>query len=428
MAARRHSQRGIGTLAVSMILLFATSLVLFHLNRSLIFEQKTSANQVRSTSALEAAEAGLEWATGMLNRPYDISTACVFDTTTNVSFKKRYAQTQFASGSTAISVATNVRPGCTINADNTLTCGCPAVPVSGTAVADLTNTTPLPGFTVSFANVDSESLEVTSVGCSAIAGPCTSATASGSDATATVRVILKLQPTLRSAPAAALTCGTLCALSGSFNVSNTDVLTNGITVNSGTSTTGGNQVQTIAGIPYQNSIVANDATLNTISTADPTCSQDKLFNAYFGTTVAAYAAAPSTKTLTCTSANDCGAQINTAYNDGWRSFYFPAATGFALNMAAPFSQLGTRTDPVTLVTDGQMDINAHVAIYGLLYSDNATNNSLGTGNSDIYGAVLTCARFDSNGNGTVTYDADALRNAQRDTGILVRVPGSWRDF
>ena len=38
-------------------------------NRNLIVEQKTSANQYRSTLAMEAAEAGLEWATAMLNKP-----------------------------------------------------------------------------------------------------------------------------------------------------------------------------------------------------------------------------------------------------------------------------------------------------------------------------------------------------------------------
>ena len=54
------SQRGAAALAVSMLLLFASSIVVFYLNRGLIFEQKTFANQMRSTSAFEVAEAGVE--------------------------------------------------------------------------------------------------------------------------------------------------------------------------------------------------------------------------------------------------------------------------------------------------------------------------------------------------------------------------------
>lgn len=433
MKTRFARQRGVGTLAVAMLLLFASSIVVFYLNRSLIFEQKTAANQQRSTSAFEAADAGLEWATGMLNSPYDVSAACVFDTTTNVSFRKKYALTQFAASVTAIRPDVAVRPGCTINANGTLTCSCPAA----AGVASLTNTTPLPGFTVSFAAVtnpatgavDDDSLEVISTGCSAIAGPCTAATAANSDATATVRVVVKLAPLLRSAPAAALTCGTSCALGGSFDVANTDIATNGITVNSGTATTGGtSHLTTIPGIPPQNSVVANDPTLSTISASDPTCSNDRIFNAYFGTTVAEYAASPSTKTITCTSANDCGSKIGAAYNDGWRAFFFTKATGWALNNSAPFSQLGSPTDPVTMVTEGNVDVNGNIAIYGLVYSDNSVNGTTGTGTSDIYGALITCAAFTSNGNGLVSYDGNALKNAQRIGAVMVRVPGSWRDF
>ena len=32
-----------------------------------------------------------------------------------------------------------------------------------------------------------------------------------------------------------------------------------------------------------------------------------------------------------------------------------------------------------------------------------------------------------NGNGTLSYDPDALKNARRMTALMVRVPCSWRD-
>ena len=48
---RGRQQRGAAALAVTLLLLFATSITAFYLNRGLIFEQKVSANQLRSTTA-----------------------------------------------------------------------------------------------------------------------------------------------------------------------------------------------------------------------------------------------------------------------------------------------------------------------------------------------------------------------------------------
>ena len=52
-------QRGVGSLAITTLLLLAASIVVLYLNRSVIFEQRTSANQMRAASAHEMAEAGL---------------------------------------------------------------------------------------------------------------------------------------------------------------------------------------------------------------------------------------------------------------------------------------------------------------------------------------------------------------------------------
>jgi Tfp pilus assembly protein PilX len=68
VSTRRHAhqgQRGVATLIVVLVLFFVVSLVAAYTNRNLIFEQRTASNQYRSTQALEAAEAGLEWAISM---------------------------------------------------------------------------------------------------------------------------------------------------------------------------------------------------------------------------------------------------------------------------------------------------------------------------------------------------------------------------
>lgn len=422
---RRKSQRGAAALAVSLLLLFGTTIVVFYVNRGLIFEQKTSADQSRSTSAFEAAEAGLEWATGMLNRPYDIQADCTFNTTTNISFRKKYVQTQWNAGTnptTDVVPATNVFPGCYMNGA-ALTCSCPDVPSSGTATASLSPGTARPGFTVAFQAVagDPLSVLVTSVGCSGSTAACTAATAASSDATATVRAILKFRRVLRAAPAAALTCGTSCGLSGSFNVVNYDASVNGITVNAGTTTSGATAgtIGTVPGIPPENSVIANDASLSALATADPTCSTGAMFAAYFGSTVAEYAASPAVATVTDKSA------FLSKLADGYRSFYFPSGA----NLQGTAFTAGSQNDPVTIVVDnGDLKINSQTLIYGLIFGNNAEAGSIGTGSSQIYGALVACNEFTSNGNGVVAYDGKALANAQLNTATMVRVPGSWRDF
>ena len=49
------AQRGAAALVVVMVLFFIISLVAAYASRNMIFEQKTSANQYRSTAAMEAA-------------------------------------------------------------------------------------------------------------------------------------------------------------------------------------------------------------------------------------------------------------------------------------------------------------------------------------------------------------------------------------
>lgn len=454
-----NRQRGAAALAVSMLLLFASSVIVFYMNRGLVFEQKTSANQLRSTAAFEVAEAGIEWATGMLNRPFDIDASCDALSTTDVSFRRLYIQTGFSGGNSNVAVATNTFPGCKVNG-TTLTCRCPVPspppnpltrPFQNELVAN-------PGaalqssFTVAFApvndpvtgNADPTAVRITSTGCTPQAGMCkpatnvvnvsdgSAATTGTSDATATVSVILKLNPALRAAPSAALTCGSSCAVGGSYNIYNYEVASNGYLVNAGTTITQGNGTTyaTIPGQPIQNALIAGDTSLSSLSSSDPTCSNSAMFNAYFGSTLAAYAASADVRTIPgCDQANTCGTLLSAAYAAGWRSFYFP--DGLALNNSSGFpgNTLGSPAagQGVNLVTPAGISINGNITINGLLFSNSANFNDFGTGTADINGALISCAAYSNNGNGTLSYNSAALGGTGLRPGVMVRVPGSWRD-
>lgn len=408
-------------MAISMLLLVGASIVIFYLNRSLIFEQRSSANQLRSTAALEVAEAGLEWATGMLNRPEHIGIDCMPDPTATASFRQKYVTPPPPPPPSPPPVL----PGCNMSGA-VLNCSCPG---SGTAALGAGE---WPGFTVSFAavplpspphpsgTVDPDSVRVTAVGCNAMSGACTSLAAASADATATVEAIVKLSPAFRAPPAAALTCGGAGCDIGTSNIENRDVATNGITVNAaGVAVAPADQLSTIAGLPPENSVLASDASLAALATADPGCTDGALFKAYFGSTLAAYANSPRTRKLSCNSTSACG-ELGTAYEAGWRSFY--SAGGLQLSGT---DTLGDGADPVTIVSPGNVSISDGMTVHGLVYAGTA---SLGAGGPTVRGALLACTAFTGPGTGSLIYDPVALRNVQRNSAVMVRVPGSWRDF
>ncbi|MBI3157083.1 MAG: pilus assembly PilX N-terminal domain-containing protein [Burkholderiales bacterium] len=430
----RRRQRGAGALGVTVLLLLTMSVVALYLNRGLLFEQRTSANQLRATQAFEAAEAGIEWATGMLNAPQAVDAACTLSAASaSGSFRRRYLLTDATT--TDFAIATTVLPGCKVDGGVLTACSCPAVPGSGTAVAAL-GAAQQPGFTVRFETVvtdpatgatDHEAVRVVAWGCAAQAGACTAASAAdpNADGVATVSTIVKLAPALRAAPATPLTCGLNCNLSGSYNIVNLDPLTNGMLVNAGETVTqgGGVTLTTLPGMPAQNSIVATDDTLKNVASADADCSNSGIFQQYFGAPIEEYASSPSTKKLSCGSSADCTSKLLDAYDDGWRSFFFESDVQLAGNHT-----LGSTLEPVILVTENNLKITGTWEITGLIFSNNSEWDNLGTGSSKLNGAQLSCANYKNNGNGTITYDPDALRNARRMSATLVRVPGSWRDW
>lgn len=421
-----HRMRGSGTLATVGLLLLGTLVALLYLNRGIVFEQRTASNQWRSTQALETAEAGIEWATGMLNAPYDMGADCQFLASANASFRKQYVMTQWNSIPTPSSdiVPSAALPSCRITAAGRV-CSCP----SNTTTAAPSIAGQGASFSVRFEAVpgDAEAVRVTAWGCAPTDGGqvCNAGNATGTDAHAKVGAVLKLKPVLRAAPAVPLTCGRACDLSGSYNINNRDVATNGLLINAGTTITSGPGVSmsTLPGQPTANGLVDNDASLASISSSDTSCSNSGIFKAYFGTTIEQYQRAPSTKTLSCSSASECSSTLLGAYDDGWRSFYFATDLQLSGNRT-----LGSAADPVTLVTPHAARINGTWTIYGLLFSNSADFNALGTGSATIEGAQIACADYRNNGNGTINYNPDALKNARRFSALLVRVPGSWKDF
>lgn len=423
-----RQQHGAATLVVSITLLFGMTLIAFFANKNIIFEQKTSANQMRSTKAFEAAEAGIEWATSMLNDPRYINASCTVTGINTQSFRSQYLPYSADSGFVPV---LNTQPGCTMNSATgspVLSCSCPAAGSS-----PILSSTIHPTFTVKFKPVNAaallggtpknESVLVTASGCTAADGRCVPGFTGTADAYQEISVLLKLRPALKAVPAAAISTGGSVVLGSSAStIANTDVMSNGTLVNAGGTCCGSQKFQstvTLPGTPVQNAIVTGDASLSDLS-----ANQDAMFNAFFGTTVAQYQADPATKVLTTAMCGgDCATAFQTAFDQGYRAFYLQG------DMSISNGTIGTSANPVILVTSADLKFNGSTQVWGLIYADTAISwNPNGLGSGGLNGALVTRSSFSPNANANYLYDADVLSRIRGLTGTMMRVPGSWKDF
>lgn len=173
-------QRGASTVIVTLLLLVATLLGLLAANRRLLLELRLSANQVRAAEAFEAAEAGLEWGTALLNAPQPAGDDCRAGGAQD--FRRRHLTIDDSGRITPAALASH----CTLDG-NAWQCRCASAAPPAAAAS-------VPSFTLRFADAGRPGVvRLAADG----AGP--------PDAVARTEVLLTLQPALAAPPATALT-------------------------------------------------------------------------------------------------------------------------------------------------------------------------------------------------------------------------------
>jgi Tfp pilus assembly protein PilX len=438
---RRHRQRGAASLFVALILLLGGTIIAFFANRGFIFEQRTSANQYRSTKAFELAEAGAEWALGRLNENMAASLPASCIAAGATTYRECYA-TPVAAGATSpvsgtactttgvscLLPANQFVVGCSINASGVATCLNPDVAVD-TSVQDR--------FGVRIrAGGDPSTIEIVARGCTNGTDVCDPAATAAADSTAVVRILAKVVPAVPSGPAAALTTGSATVTGGNMTVVNHNQTSNGITIHAGTTVNldGSTQVYSLPGTPPRSSILDNDPSLADLTNA----SEDAFFANYFGQTLTNYRdvdpdvirLGPSVPIVAnrCSNAQQCGDRVLAIIAAGAQSPRFFVYGDISFNGGT----LGAQGNPIVLVTDGNAELRGNMTAYGLFYSASATAvenwEFSGSGGATIFGAFISRGNFD-NGSGTMRliYDPSLWGAAAPPVGRLIRVPGSWRD-
>lgn len=91
--------------------------------------------------------------------------------------------------------------------------------------------------------------------------------------------------------------------------------------------------------------------------------------------------------------------------------------------------IGSPTNPVLLIINGNVRLAGSVTVYGLVYVIGTAVTDI-TGSVDVIGGIITTGTATLTGSTSVTYDPNVLSNMQTQSSMLyfAKVPGSWRDF
>lgn len=358
-----NNVKGIATLASATLMLVASSMVTIFSAKSEVMSLKTNANEYRAQQALEAAEAGLEFGQQYLTKN-TTTIAADADNDGNInSYSSSYTQ--------------NV------------------VLASGTKYS-ITYANPSPG--------DYKLIRITAMGTSA-------------DGTSTKQLtqLYKYYPMTASLPNIPSTIKGTANIGGTHTTSNT---TQDITIWSGKSVTfsGNGETQLSSGISSDKNSTGGDLRTND-TTLDNATSQE-LFENYFGdTNIEALA------TFQATSSTSSNYSTQLDGKEGIVIWINQTSGESTLNNNAI---IGSPSNPVLLVVNGDLKINGGATIYGLVYS---TGNIEMQGSSTIEGAVVTAGDFTtSSGTSEIIFNPDVLNKLSSSVGYYAKVPGSWNDM
>jgi hypothetical protein len=418
-----HNQRGAAALAVTLLLLFVMALAVGLAHRNLLFEQRSSANQLRSTRAFEAAEAGLAWAQALLDRGDAIGADCrAADAAPgDTSFRDRYLAFDAASGTflprSLPGPGNALQAACVASDDDGgWACSCPADSVP--ALDPLDGSTARPAFFVRFEPAPRAGMvQLVATGCDHLGPACDPAAGAAFGAAgAELRATLAVLPALATLPGAALSAG------GEIDVDATLTLASqegaGVTARAGGAIV--LPAATLVTTPGQDAA----ASLAALDPALAGIDAERLLTRLLGVDRARWQRLAGVRTVDCSV--DCAGALATATAPEAGASMLWITSDLALD--GPLT-LGAPERPLLLVVEGQARLRGGVTLHGVLVSLAATWDTTGSADAEVRGAVVALGDVRGNGTPTIVRDPAVLARLHGGgVGHFVRVAGSWRDF
>ena len=432
---RPAQARGAAALTVVMVLFFVMALVAAYTNRNLIFEQRISLGNYRSSRAAEAAEASVNWALSLLNGGR-LNSQCRPSVNPNdIDFRQMFTAVpgpgdNAPAGSYAYPADYNTAiervSGCVI-ADGVARCACPT-----TTVPNPTIQRPSDGkgsaFHVTFYLPEGHGPLAGTIGllgfaCGSLGdGNNDCARSNGwfgkpqADGVSGVAQAVGLLRALPLAPQATLTVGgAVNAAAGTMLVANPDN-TSGYTVLSGQAYTPG--TGDVFRLPAGTTGEGRQHFIGGLSSLAG-LANDGWFRKLFAINRASYGLQPAAQVIDCT-ASCTEANLT------------PVLLGYPRNpiiMNGPVNitgavVLGTATDPAMLVINGALTVTANATITGFVHANSVVWNAA---TATLNGAMMTPGDF-TLGAGAVarmSYDKPSIDLIKYRYGSFVRAPGSW---
>lgn len=436
----QRGQRGVASLIIVSLLFFVLSLVAAYTNRNLIFEQKTSTNQYRSTLALEAAEAGVAWALSMLNAGKLSADSCAFETdpdsTTATTFRSRYLSISPTTGAISLTAAgASSYPTCVFDGTD-WDCVCPT---AGTTLPDDPGTNGLsPAFRVRFlTSTRPDMVFVESQGCTRRDETCLSfpGAAVPGEGRAKIEVLLSLRNALPSPPVAALTVrgvldaqnaalGAYSPVSGNASPiadkTGFSFMSGSPRVNAGAMRLGGP-----GGTPADASVlvIENEEAL-ALPSLDAADRPLRMFTNTLLVQPATYRDQPGTVLVDCSAGCNAERIRDHAKLNPGRILWAEGNVDLDGDASNTDEDIGSVASPVMLVVNGTFNLS--VTFYGVVYG--VPDDWTVTGDGELNGAMIAGNNMSGGATLTVIRDVDVLSDLRFRTGSFVRSIGRWKDF
>lgn len=357
--------KGFATIALSLALLFAASLMVIFASKTTLIEQKVSSNFHRVLQAFEASEAGLNIGVMHLNANSD---------TVIVDSDGDGLMDSYTNGSITNAFLPN-----------------------GSS------------FTVTYSNMyadDFAVIEVTSV------GSCADGSVSR-----TTREIYATQPVLDDVPENPFTVKESVSLGGNARITN---MYGSTTIWSGEAVDLSGSADTMTASSSSDArtqdldIDSNDSILSSMSS-------DYFFERTFSGTK------DSIKSRAHLLLSGTGNDNYSDTLDGQEGkvIWIEQSSGEArINGDVT---IGSADNPVILIVNGALQINGSATVYGIVYVGQDWQNS-GGGSMQVNGAAIVEGDFSGTGTPSITYSPSVLDTLSNQGSSYSKLPGSWKDF
>lgn len=411
------SQRGAAALMVTLLLFFVLTLVLAFANRHLVFEQRTATNQVRAAVAFEAAQAGVEWGLAMLNSKERINSDCLPDNRSNATLWRELHLHYNASTHVQHSTV-GLTAACLLDGKQ-WRCHCPS---QGAAAVSLAQTDePVPGFVVQLLETTTPGqVHLHAKGCQSAGPDCwdMNSEAPAGQAQTHQQVHLALVGGLRTPPAAPLTArGNISGQT--LGAHHFDAASGGVALHAGGSIQiTAPQFSSVAGSSASQAVAALDADLSGLT-------PDALFTAVWGMGQVRWVAQTSVEHLSCGHGVDCSAALLSAIAQRGNRLIWVAGD-MLLDAGSNPLPLGSLSQPVLLVVQGQLVLRGAVQIVGAVYA-NELHWQQASSNAWLQGAAWSAGDVLTTGAPQFVWNSAVLDRLRWNTGSWAALPGGWSD-